>query len=359
MLFLSRKRISWLDASRGISILMVVFCHSFVSNLKEQYGYFLLSEILPVVFMPTMFFVSGWAFELGVKKYENNKLKSIGNKFMRLMIPYFVFSVLFYVVIFTATKIPALSSIANMGGTDFSEISLMDSVFQILFYQDSVCTSLWFLYTLFIYNVLNILFPKVMKHPVTIVILLGLPFLQSAFGDSMPDLLFRVLTYPSYFSLGRVAVHLGDKLFEKNKLRFALVTIIFTVSAIITFSLYFNGVFRGNMKYLFVTIRLILGLISLYIVRVGCSFIENTKLDKMLSYCGVNSMAIYLIHFPFITQVSSILALRILPNSLSFFACIIGTVLGVAIPLILSKYIITKVPILNTLLLGAPLKKRA
>lgn len=360
------KRISWLDMSRGIGIMAVVMAHAILYKFRAQPGYNISYNFLAILSLPVFFFISGWLFEKKFMKLEENglkqnKIKEIGKKFSRLMIPYFAFSLINYSIIIISLKIPFLAPVASMGSTDFSSGSPIDFVFQILTYQNSFCKNLWFLYVLFILYVLHIIFPKIMKHPVTLIILFCLPFVKLAFN--MPIVLQYICSYAAYFSLGRVMLYRQDKIFSVKKPTYTFIGITSVVAnmamqAVKFFVLKGNPSLMNTVEYIFVPINFILAVSSIFTIIVGCNYLSNTKAEKALSFFGVRSMEIYLLHFPFITQVSVVLITKFLPVVPTFIAVITGFVLGLAIPVLLSDFIIKKIPVLSYILFGIPIKKR-
>ena len=354
---LSNNRISWLDMSRGISIIFVVIVHSMLNQLKQQLFYFLIPEIFGTLAMGVCIFISGWVFEFSSKKYSEHKLKTTGNKFCRLMIPYFAFSAINYTIIVIATKIPALASIAQMGSSDYSQLSLPNFLYQTITYQNSTSRNLWFLYMLFLLNVLHIFLPKLMKNPIVTVVLFCLPVLQNTF--ELPVLLNYFCAYAGFFSLGRIAVSYEEKLFSVKKSVYTVIAILFLISAIVMNTLKFYGVFTGMASYAFIPVKFILVIGGIFTICCGCKFLEGTKADNIFTFFGRRSMEIYLMHFPFITQGSTALILKMFASVPPIFACIVGIILGLAIPVLVSDFVIKKIPLLSFILLGSKMKKRA
>ena len=353
---MSKNRISWLDMTRGIGIISVVIIHSILYKFRDQMFYSVLFDFLVVYVMPLFLFVSGWLFESGKNKYFSDKLKAIKNKFFRMMIPYFSFSIINYSLIILALKIPFLAPVANMGSTDFSSGSILDYIFQILTYQGSMCKNLWFLYLLFILETLHILFPKFMAHPITTAILFCLPFLQHTF--ELPTIVQYFCAYSAYFSIGRLVFTFNDKIFSFKKSIVAIVGVFFVAATVGVYSLKFYGIFDGAMEYALVPIKAVLALSAIFTICNLCKMLSNTKADGILSFFGIRSMEIYLMHFPFITQGSTALIVKMIPSVPPFCASLAGIILGLAVPVLLSDLIIKKIPVLRFILFGVPVKKR-
>lgn len=266
------------------------------------------------------------------------------------MLPYFSFSVINYAIIFISLKFSSLASIAQMGSTNFKQYSITDCIFQIVTYQNSICKNLWFLYLLFVLSVLNILFPSVMKHPITTAILFCLPFIS--YTVQLPSIISYFFAYASYFSLGRLVLSYKDKIMAPNKpICFTSFAIFFIVGIAAAICKYLK-IFDGNMVYVLIPIKALVACAAILTIYCACKAAERTKADTILSIFGKYSMEIYLIHFPFITQGSTALILKAFPLIPSIFACIVGTLLGLTIPVLLSKFVIKKIPGLRLALLG-------
>lgn len=119
------KRITWLDAMKGLMILLVVFCHSLVLNKNigvQGHIDTTLMYIIDTFIMPCFFAISGFLCKR-VKTFKQYGIlwykKGIG-----LMIPYFIFSIILY--FFLSIKAPLISII-------YQPISLMWFLFALFF----------------------------------------------------------------------------------------------------------------------------------------------------------------------------------------------------------------------------------
>lgn len=358
---ITSKRIIWPDISKGIGILMIVFYHSIIPILRQQFGFSVFHQFLNTVEIPLFFFVSGWLFELNIEKYSRNKLKSIGKKFTHLMIPYFSFSVLYYILFNIALKISFVAPMINMGNGGYENFSIVDSIIQILTFENSMAKSLWFIYVLFIITAINILFPRFMKHPVTVIGLFLLPYTSMLF--TFPDIIWRVIINLSYFSLARLVFGSTDKIQRINKYIYIFISILFVAGALgYSVGAYYELFSREGtvLYYLNIPIKALIAICGIIFICVGSAYIEKlNRTSKFLGYIGKNSFIIYLIHAPILTQAIVSFMIKFLPGVPPIFNCIFGTVVSVIISLLILKLILQKVPILNTIFTGAPyIKKR-
>lgn len=357
-----KKRVAWPDIAKGIGILLVVLDHTFIPRLREQFGYQFLQTYFALISMSLFFFISGWLFELKAEKYEQNKLKAIGSKFIHLMIPYFSFSVLYYILFNIALRIESLAPIFSMSNGGYEKSSLIDSAIQILTFENSMAKSLWFLYVLFIISVVNILFPKFMKNPIVVILLFFLPYITKVLV--LPDIIGRSTLYFSFFSLARLLFNFTDKILAMKKSIYSLIFGVFIlISAAYGICLYYDLFSNEHiiLNYLHVLIRSVLSFFSLAIIIVGANYIANLKhggISKFLTYIGQNSFIIYLIHAPILTQAVVSAMVKLVPFMPSFIDCLVGIAVGVGVSLLISEFILKKIPILNTIFTGAPYKKK-
>lgn len=99
----SRKRIEWIDALRGFTMILVVFSHVEISGFVMAPGYARINDLFRILFMPLFFFVSGFiAYRSQVWQwglYRDSLLKKI----RVLLLPMLFFGLL-YAVFFYAQR---------------------------------------------------------------------------------------------------------------------------------------------------------------------------------------------------------------------------------------------------------------
>ena len=159
------KRILWPDISKGIGILMVVFFHSILPGLRTTFAVQAVFNLLQETHMPLFFFLSGWLFELKADRTVQHRGKALWNRFLRLMVPYFVFTIIYYTATNLALMIPSIESLLTMSNGGYAHYSLLESLYQIFTFDGHMAESLWFLYALFLISVVNILMPRLTRHP--------------------------------------------------------------------------------------------------------------------------------------------------------------------------------------------------
>lgn len=123
------------------------------------------------------------------------------------MLPYLIFSTFAYLFIGFSLKIPLLAKVLENGG--YTAVDLKDAILQIVTYNNHIDKHLWFVFSLFIVFLMNILIPKIMKSKPMLIVLLGL-YISKAYVHY-----YGILDYVTsdllFFSLARIAFSTGNK----------------------------------------------------------------------------------------------------------------------------------------------------
>ncbi len=136
-------RLQWIDALKGIGIILVVFAHHSLPVALDTYIF--------SFHMPLFFFISGFLFDFG--KYAESAANFVRGRFRSLIVPYFCFAVitgLFYFLLDTAFQ-PGVTNI------EFFENSILHGTSHILVAfgpEVSYNPPLWFLTCLFVTELL-------------------------------------------------------------------------------------------------------------------------------------------------------------------------------------------------------------
>ncbi len=142
-------RFHWIDALKGIGIILVVLAHHSLPVALDTYIF--------SFHMPLFFFVSGFLFDFG--KYASSASNFMKKRFKSLIVPYFGFALLtclFYFLLDTGYQ-PGVRNI------EYFETSLPDIFYSILYALGPMISynpPLWFLTCLFSTEVLFYFFAK-------------------------------------------------------------------------------------------------------------------------------------------------------------------------------------------------------
>lgn len=343
---LSQKRLDWIDISRGIGIIFVVFAHTIVPQMRENSVFASFLWIFIYNFhMPLFFFVSGLLFERNLSHYCN-KCKFILGKMKYLMLPYLIFSVLAYIFIALAMNIAPLAAVLKGGG--YQTTGIKEAAMQILFYNGHADQHLWFVYSLFLVFIVNILFPRLFKSRLFLVVLLAL-YISKAYVHY-----FGILNYTAdnlvFFSLARIIYSHGKK-FRINRPAFYGITALFIVTCSVYSFFYITEMPSGVLKGILYFVRSIASVSGILTFCHIAQLTERNRLGNFLCRLGHYSYDIYLMHAPFLVSGSMgiLMSYTILPEWICSLSVLI---IGLAVPYALSRFIIRKTPILSVPLLG-------
>ena len=357
------KRILWPDISKGIGILMVVFFHSIVPGLKTDMSTQVVFALLQETHMPLFFFVSGWVFELKADRYAAAKGRSIRDRFLRLMVPYFVFSAIYYILIAIALRIDSIGSFLSMSDGGYAQTDIPTALYQILTFDGHMAESLWFLYTLFIISVINILLPKITRHPAFVAVIIPLCMVPRFFPDFFHrfETLSLALYYLFFFCLARMIFPYTDRILRMKKPVYALMVLLYAATSFVTvivMEMNLYGLPDELAHHLYPIVREVAAVFGIVVICTLAHYISNTRIARPLTYLGQKSMVIYLIHAPLLTPAAVVLTHKFVPGLPLIVYFLIGTVVGFAVPLLVDWLILSRVPILNTILTGAPYRKK-
>jgi len=361
---MDRDRLEHLSIARGIGILLVVIAHSFVPEIRGSNG------VISAVFlwicgyaMQLFMLISGYLYQRGYPKYrQNGGLRFYAGKFKALIIPYLSMSALAYTGIGVAYLIPPLARV--LASASYSRVSFAESLFQIITLEGHMINHLYFLPTLFLILALTYATGRFFKSiPGMIVCLISFILLDLL---PMPHLISRICWLLVFFCFGRFVTFV-DTLSQK-KMLIPLIPVHFVCLFIQRAGLLSRNTSLSRDAVLPWDVTLDFGLVlnSLVAVAIGVSgalivlavsrIIAGKTAGSLIGRLGDNSMIIYLLHQPFIVSgVSGILLMyTFIPH---LMICFVTLVPGITIPLLVNRYVITKVRLLRGLFTGDFSKK--
>ena len=283
-----KERIKFIDISRAFAMMFIVLGHTLVHS--EHCG--LIFKLLYSFHVIMFFIISGYTFKIK----ENDQFIKYGlNKFVRIMVPYFIWALLFL--------IPYMLFGQNVGDNIgiSSSFDLKTQLLNVLYGNGNLSalkqnSSLWFLPALFSIEILYYFIIKLAKRyqQIRIVILIPLiliSYVTNAFLNIfLPWGLNTALVLGIFFYIGYLLKEYN--IFDKNKL-FDLKK-MFPILLVGLFACYFNDTvscidyFYGNL-----TLTILSGLtISLFMIYISSLIKEN----KIIEYIGKNTMGILIFH---------------------------------------------------------------
>lgn len=346
-------KIKWIDYAKGFAMLCVVFGHSIVGNIRENniilgtlYNYIYLFH------MPLFFFLSGFLYQKNENKYLESKTTNfVCKKAKSLMLPYFTYSILTYLGVAIAIKLPKIGAILIQSG--YSVSNIWSSIKEIAIWQNSLDQHLWFIYALFIIFVINFIFIKNIDNKKGIFYLIVLLIVHIIFLKAESQLLQRVFNYLVYFYLGRYFYYgdFLDKIIKNKQLIVYISAVILSIGKMAILDILFESYILTALKALYSVVT------SLSMVIAICLLFKNNvfgRLSKFFERIYKYNFEIYLLHQPFIVSGMVIILTQIV-NVNQFLAVVLVTLLGIEISIIIAK-ILNKWSITRTFLFGKSTK---
>ncbi len=278
-----KKRVGYYDIAKGIGIILVVIAHIEYMPLE-------LRQYIVTFHMPAFFIISGMLMNL-TKERDREVRPLLRHKFMRILLPYLVFSLVIpvtYYLRFLITK-------EGYSGEHF----IQDILVGLSMTGVSV---LWFLPTLFFSELIVLLIIKNLKRPVvlilSIIMMVGLWFLPFVLPFTALFLwrtVYCTLLVLIGFALFPIISRASEKPFY-----------VLPVSAVLFIILYFTGLANGivDLHYVILGNRILyflnatMGSVALVLLSV---FID-AKIGWMgnaLQFFGRHSLFIMITHIDF------------------------------------------------------------
>lgn len=282
------KRINFIDIAKAFAIIFIAFGHTIVHSAHCGNIFKFLYSFHVVLF----FILSGYTFK--IKKDESIK-EFIWKKFKRIMVPYFIWAILFL--------IPYMIFGSNIGNTldTSSSFDFKQQIINIIYGNGNASalkqnTSLWFLPALFsieilyyiiIYNINKLKINKI----IIIIPLLIVSYLSNNYLNIyLPWGINTSLVIGVLFYIGYLCKEYN--LFSKEKIfRIRFIIILFIIGFL---AFYFNDtVSCVDYKYGNLTLALLSGFcLSVCIIYLSFKISKN----RILEYIGRNTMGILIFH---------------------------------------------------------------
>lgn len=311
-----------INIARGFALLFVTLGHSFPNAVGA------LGRIYNICYsfhMGLFFILSGFVIARKFISRDYKITDEIKNKSIRLLIPYFVFSVITLIMkVFT-------EKYAN------NPFSLKDSYKILLGINPN--GGLWFLWTLFVISVIFILLGKLKHSLIYFAVFSVAAYIANLF---IPQIFIsNVLRYAFFYAVGIFIYKYYDafKKYILNPYCSSAMLLLFCVTHI----------FRLKTDYIVTCLSA--SIFILFLSQSIMKFKDKTKIIyTVFNELGTYSYDIYLLSY-FIQVPLRVLFKSIfpIPELLLYFLMF---TLGTIIPYLASKFILRKVPIFNLLLFG-------
>lgn len=288
---MQKDRMHWIDFTRGVCILLVIFVHTssvlVYSSIDYPDSYKTFNLLFDPYRMPLLMFLSGLLLHRSLSKDINVNLKS---KFNLIFWPFLIWSIVVYAAEERLTFI-------NILKTPISAPSL-----------------LWYLWFLTAYYIISTITERLRfkTEPIIILSLLISLFITDHLRIDRFFYLF------SFFMLGHLFAR--KKIYEKiSTSQFIIGIIFFSLGAYISISI---KIIKYDALYFFAPMGLILCILYL------SKFYLQSPLANIFEWVGKNSIVFYVCHFPVLIVIAkSSLFIRDLPPELSYIILFIISII--------------------------------
>ena len=325
-MFSKKQKIEWVDYSKGIGIICVVYCHS-LGTLAHTKGfelnlffYNILDTFAEGFQMPLFFFLSGIFIYPSIRKYSNSDF--IYKKLRTIAYPYFLWSII-------QIGVKSIFSIYCNNKVNFVETTLK------IVYMPYM--QFWYLHTLFLFMMIVFMLRSINKIYVFLIALIMCLVLQFQLIDlsilkNHPSLIINVhhlFKYFIYFMSGAILIGLISKLSLKRNSS-SIVTLLFFLYIITVF------LFMNKHEIEFYRTNLLIASLGIMFVITVSIVLQNGGYLIFIRKIGENSLIIYVAHFIFLIG-SKVILLKLFQCSNVYIHFIINTLCAIMFPLIIMK----------------------
>lgn len=302
-----KKRLLWIDTSKGIAILFVVIGH--MIPMTSKFSIWFYSFHIPIFFM-----ISGVLIQYSSMTLHNISAKDIiAKKAKALLYPYFVFS------LFSVVKIFITDGIKSAGKGVVNTL-LFDGI-----------DALWFLPSLFIAELLFLFLKKYTYKKFFIFCLYAVAFVITSifsyyyyaiYGSTgyILKILLKILNEINRALIGSIFVCIGYysyAILKKMSSKMLYLCCVFLISMFISFGIFFVFYNIADLHYSIIGnpivyyVAAIAGSYFVFSFSMLISYIEKYIKYNILTYWGKNSLIIFLTHLN--------LGITLISKKLSFF----------------------------------------
>lgn len=338
------KRINWIDAGKGLGIILVVMSHAPMDAT--------LKTFLFAFHMPLFFYLSGAVFrpsDISVWSFIKKKSRS-------LLLPYFLFSAITYLIWFFI-----LRHFSFTPGEGVNPINPFIGIFLSTpeNYQLTYNPAIWFLTCLFLVELLFFLYHRITTGKFLLLFLAtsgGIGYFTTSLEFALPWNAFVALTALVFYGLGYATKHYWKELSWSKVIPISsiLFFLIFILQSFSSERVDLRGNIIGDSGILFY-VAAIAGIAAFIL------FIIKIQYSKTLLFLGKNSIVILLVHMPILNLVRAGMHYGVgidldIANTLPWTFFFTATTIALTIPFI---YFFNKNPWFLGKKPSEPIKKQA
>ena len=145
-----KKRLSYIDAAKGLAVLLVIFGHTFRESMRADFVWCDVSYVIVYRFhVSLLFLLSGLGYGLAAQRYrEQTPGEFLRRKARSLLLPWLSYSVLIYLVFALIWAVLPLRGM--LSGSAYALISPGRYLLDMLGNENPYCFHVWYLQTLFL-----------------------------------------------------------------------------------------------------------------------------------------------------------------------------------------------------------------
>ena len=347
-----------LQLMRAFGILMVVVQHSVVLYFNTGFSNTLIT-VCVFIDVHVFMFVSGYLFQKYSGRYlEMGFRRFTAKKFKSLMVPYLFWAGILFAATYILYLLSDLYGFHAAEASGFQRLSVTQIMVGLLTYRYFHMQLYWFLFALFWVFIINYAFLKFTQRPEWVLICFAVISLMSVDFAADEYILTKIGRSILTFGFGRI--------FRKYRLERGLIKnwqalIVFLAAFIAGFRYLYLIPAHISDPHLVSVLRNFqiasLGICGIAMVYILSSFLaaHQHRVTRYLLLLGDYSLAIYLLHNPWIVHVSHIVFTKLsLPD---WLGNAVSVMLGLLIPALLYKYVIKKNPLMSRVMLGLSAKQ--
>lgn len=175
------KRLDYIDAAKGIGLLLVIYGHTFRTSMREAYAWCDFSYQFVYRFhVSLLFLLSGMGYALTAQR--NHSLSAgqfLRKKAHSLLLPWASYACVIYLLFALAQLLPPIR--AMLAGTDYAFLSPQRYLVLLLKNENPYSFHLWYLQTLFLFLAVTFLLEKLLPQRLARPVLLALALLTPGF----------------------------------------------------------------------------------------------------------------------------------------------------------------------------------
>lgn len=331
------SRLEWLDLAKGIGMVLVLIGHAPREWMQECYPSIkFLFCFIYAFHMPFFFALSGMAYEYGTRRRRKPLGAYVFDKANKLLIPWLSFTVVLYISFLTASWVPAVRRLLE--GSSFALVPVKEYLFLTIWERNPYGEHIWYIYVLFLIQAMYASYEFVYRE--TIGKKLGEPF-GAILATALSVVCYLVFapaghiadcvkTYSMYYLYGILIARYASEAVEKIRVPMALAGIGITGA-------YTVGVALGMAKtetarYLFFHALMFAGIPCMILFLTAVSQkLEKRGGNSFLSWMGIHSFTVYLLHQPFACGLLGIVLSFILPRTYGSALVIMAVCFGSSI----------------------------